>query len=154
MNFIARQLETYAESWKKDHLEATHCWRLEQALAVGLSLFDLMKEQYQAWRRRVASGEEEFSADEDKAMRKYLEWWLGPCDDIDRAITSFESKGYVVERAREFRDRCVEAKTILKDWIRPVRSMCPAYLDAVVTDEEAGKLKRMIDSGEMKIKGV
>ncbi len=155
MNLIEKQLETYAESWKKDHHEdheATQCWRVERALAVGFSLFNLLKDEYQEWRKRVASGEEEFSPDENQAMRNGFNWWLQPSEAVEGTIRHFESKGYVVEGAKAFRQCRAEAHQILTNWIPPVRSKCPGYLETELTDEEADKLQRLLEGGEAKLK--
>ena len=70
---VYRQLEAYGEFWKRDHTEAMACRDWEDAIAVGINIFQMLQQREQAWREQVFRGTTAFSEDDNlDAVFRYL----------------------------------------------------------------------------------
>lgn len=104
--------EVAGEDWKKNHEEAMQCFAFEETLKFGISLFDsiiLLDEKL----RDVMLAHGTSDRTLINTPKDLLEWWLKPCRDVERALGAFESLGYSVEHAADFRKRHAEALWIL-----------------------------------------
>ena len=73
---VRKQLEAYGESWKKDHEEAMQCRDLEDFLAVGVSVYQLIKNREQSWHNLVFEGQIEYDAEEEQELAALHEGWM------------------------------------------------------------------------------
>jgi hypothetical protein len=96
-------------------------WDFAENLAVGIGIFHTLVQIDVSRRQRVAQGLEEYSAEEDAAMRECFRWWLRPCDQAMARLRHFENVFGVVESAAEFRRCREEAHDIVAEW-RPARA--------------------------------
>jgi len=145
---ISSQLEAYEESWQSHHVDAMMCRHVEQGIAVGLSLFQLLKNDYDLWRRRVATGEEALAYREEH-MRGRFAAWLRPRDRVRKDMQYVVSKGYEVDNGANI-ERCfAEAQQILDTWISPVRSRSHAFEEHVLDDDEADRLEEIKKHGPL-----
>ena len=62
---LRRQLEAYAETWRADHIAAMACLDVEDAIAVGLSVFSLLWDREHHWRDEVFRGGLPFRSEDD-----------------------------------------------------------------------------------------
>ena len=116
---IDRQLEAYEEAWKQDHIEAMRCRDFEETLAVGIAIFRALVQIDTTWRERVSRGVEEYSVEEDQALRASFLSWLRPCAQGLERLRYFETRFDAVEGSAEFRRCCEEAKEIVAEWKSP-----------------------------------
>lgn len=103
-----------SESWQQDHDQALQCLEFEQLVAYGISVYQLLGKLNEIWKLRVAEHFVDYDAAMDDAIELLYRSWLEPCPRILRQITAFESAGFDVVGAREFRAACQEAETTTK----------------------------------------
>ena len=104
-----------ASGWKAQHIEAQACFDLEEHLALGVSLFDLLRDGEDTWHRRVLEGKIAYNPRHHEGWRRVIGLWAQPCEGLERAVGAFEKRGFAVEGAEEFRRRCDEARWRLAD---------------------------------------
>lgn len=101
------------EPWKKAHDEAMRCYDFENLLGIGVSIFRSLMRVDLEYRTDLYSGKGSFSKVFERDLLGFFRWWLRPCDGVEAALRQFESLGYRVAHAEEFRKCCREAKGIL-----------------------------------------
>ena len=106
----ARYYGESEEPWKALHEEANACHKIEKQLVYGLYIFDQLESAEKAWRDTVASGLTQTRKGVSDAFERAWRWWLAPCDQAETAIRWFEARGYQVDPARAFRERCERAQ--------------------------------------------
>jgi hypothetical protein len=126
---IARLLEPYslpaAETWKKEHAVAMRAYRLEDAIAAGLMLHQLIHRHFARWRDFVADRSVPFSWDAAREWSGLFQWWLSISQTLLEAIAECEAQGHIIEKAQDFRRAVAETQ------------MLPLNVDAVREDVEA-----------------
>lgn len=116
---IERELRCYAEMardepWKRNHVTAMAWLELDQLLKFGMYIYDALIELDEVWRDAVLSGHLEYCPDVQGTIRRPFDLWLEPCQKLETAIRHFEDRGYVVDRAPDFRKRHAEAAWIVR----------------------------------------
>lgn len=108
--------EVRGELWKTAHDEAMACFAFEDLLKSGIHIYDSLIEFDRVLSNDIMKGA---FGEKAPAVRQgilnTLRWWLNPCDQVEAGIDSFESRGFQVEGASEFRKRHSEAVWILAD---------------------------------------
>jgi hypothetical protein len=97
------QKQAEDEQWKGDHEDAMKCRDLEEFISIGLGLFNSMKERAYAVQDAIARGSLGYDPDISQAFIDGYKQWMRPCATVERAIRAFESRGYQVDKADEFR---------------------------------------------------
>jgi hypothetical protein len=113
---VREQLSLYeqqSESCMLDHEDAVRCRDFEELLAIGIALCDLVHRLDEEWRRQVRSGNLQYDPAADSAIQSLYELWFRPCDKLRATLQQLEDRGFTIEGAREFRQRCDEVRGIL-----------------------------------------
>jgi len=105
--------ETYAERWKKEHDEAMECINLEELIAFGITIFDLINRLDEIWRRKVHENRIPYNPDVDAAIETLYAKWMGPFDRVMAQVNKFRQAGYNVAGEQEFISAHREVKGIL-----------------------------------------
>ena len=80
------------------------CRDLEEAIAVGLGLFQLIHEANKRWADDVQAGKAAFSWQSAGQFVAAYRWWLDGAQPVLRAIAQCENRGSDVEQGQRFRD--------------------------------------------------
>jgi hypothetical protein len=108
-----RSAERYEEKWQKDHGEAMQCLELEEQIAFGLTVYNLLNRVDEIWRLAVHKKKIQYKPDFDKAMTKAFRHWLVGSKKLAKIMARF--KDYEVTGSAEFRAACREVEGILTD---------------------------------------
>ncbi len=111
LKFYGPQVQQFCDTiheWKRDHDEAMACRDLEQALSLGISLYDLLTTADESARLAEATGVADYTTEMVDAFDLLFDRWLEPCECIRSQIEDFEKSGFTVERSAEF-IKCVDA---------------------------------------------
>ncbi len=101
------------EQWKKEHDDAMKCFRLEEVLAFGLSIYHFINQVDENWRIKVHRNLVSYDAGMENAIADLYRWWLKPCGHLLSQIEAFERNGFDVTGAKEFLSASREVKGIL-----------------------------------------
>ncbi len=105
---LQRQLEFYGElsadieSWQIAHREAMFCRDIEDAVAVGISLYRCLRRRSQFSAREVEAGDA-VSQETAKEHAERYRWWLARSKILLSVIDACEAAGYAVQGAERFR---------------------------------------------------
>ncbi len=143
---IYRQLEAYEEFWKRDHPETMARRDGEDAVAVGINMFRMLREREKAWRDQVFRGTRDFAEEDNQDQQARFSTWLETTEALlANVLPQFESRfGQmdVVDELRRCRD---EALTILRDWRPPRLSMAVGLQEMTLSAEAAAELDRILE---------
>ena len=99
------------EAWKPDHVMAMQCFEMEKLLAIGMQVFRGIREQDEAWSRKVYEGTSQFDSDRARYFRgRYVEWYK-PCEEVLSFIDYYEKEYRVIDGSNEFR----RARLLVRD---------------------------------------
>ena len=104
-----------AEGWKSDHDLAMRCMDFESLLQSGLSSLEAIHSIDEKWRLGVRSGKTQYDSEDEQAITSLYECWSSPRERVSRELVEFETAGFVVEYASDFRAACREVAGILTD---------------------------------------
>lgn len=142
---IQKQLEAYEESWREDHKAALRCRDVEEVLAVGTMIFQLIQRLEQSWRDRVFRGTEEYTAEEEAAIQRYYRAWLPLSEKVLSELLLLERPFGSVEGADELR-RCTEqVREILSAWSAPQLSAAVGLREMQLDEQGARELRTLLD---------
>jgi hypothetical protein len=114
--WVRDQLKLYEkrpESWKTNHDEAIHCLDFENWLAYGVFLFECITRVDERHREAAYANPDSYSEDFDREIRGLYEAWSKAIPDSLEQLAYLEKKGFLVEKADEYRRCCEEARGIL-----------------------------------------
>jgi hypothetical protein len=143
---IQRQVDTYRESWQEDHEAAMQCREVEELLAVGIKLFDLLNDVNTTWRDQVGRGLWDYDSAMDQALRSIFAVWQQVTEDILQQTIRLETAFGQVEGARELRDCAVQGKKILTEWQTPAPFSAVGLRDAQFSEEAAQELDAILQA--------
>jgi hypothetical protein len=104
-----------SEKWKKDHDEAMKCLELEEAIAFGLTIYNLMNRVDEICRLAVHKKKVPYNPDVEKNLTHAFREWFRGSKKLEKILGKFESLGYEVTGAEEFRAACREVGGILTE---------------------------------------
>ena len=146
---FARQLVVYGEFWKRDHRAAMACRDWEEAIALGLSLFQFHREREEHWREQVYRGVVPFSGQDDEAYRIQLKGWLEVADEVLLAyLPGLEREFGTVEGAAQLRDGAADARIHLEKWVPPRITQTIGFREMTLSPEAAEQLDRIIEEAK------
>jgi hypothetical protein len=112
--YLGQRFADYGNGWPAaDHADAMVCRDLEERLAYGLHLYQLVQDRYQADRARLAASGKAYDLPAAKYVEQLLTLWVAPAAAAVRQIDAMEAKGFAVERAAEFRAAVLDARVSL-----------------------------------------
>jgi len=146
---VDHQLEAYEESWTKDHAEALLCRDWEDAIAVGVTIFHLLREREQTWRDRVFRGTLPYTRQEDTDNRARWAEWLDTTNRVlAERLPDLERKFGSVEGAGALRTCAGLAQQILAGWQPPRLSAAVGLREMTLSPEAAVELDRLLEEGK------
>ena len=112
--YLGQRFADYGTGWPAaDHADAMVCRDLEERIAYGLHLYQLVQDRYQADRARLAESGKAYDLPAAKYVEQLLTLWVAPAAAAVRQIDAMEAKGFAVERAAEFREAVLDARVSL-----------------------------------------
>ncbi|HYV37982.1 MAG TPA: hypothetical protein VE988_20015 [Gemmataceae bacterium] len=144
---VYRQLEAYGESWKKRHAEAMACRDWEDAIAVGINIFHMLREREQAWRDQVFRGIVPFALEDNQDHQGRFRNWLATTRDVlADSLPQLESRFGTVEGAAKLRECAALAENVISAWAPPRLSMSVGLRDMTLSPEAANRLDEMLEA--------
>ncbi len=113
LNWYDRRTEECQDQWKKDHVEAMNCFRLEELVAFGLSIYHFLNRIDEAWRIKVHKKLVGFDHKVEERLISLYRSWLRLSRRLKESISRFEKAKFDVVGADEFRGACREVQGIL-----------------------------------------
>jgi hypothetical protein len=110
---IGRHLDVYEEPWQREHDQVKECFRLEDRLAEGVSVFQLISRIDENWHTHVSKNPSDYDADVEKAIARLYERWLRAAKADLEQIELMEGRYGTVQGADEFQRCCSEAEGLL-----------------------------------------
>lgn len=142
LNSAHKHLEAF-EAWRLDHDTAMECYDLEDKLAEGAFVFDVIERANQLVRRAIYGGAPS-DPEVVEACRALYQHWLRTAQSnlplLDWYTATFES----VRGASEYRNRIDAARRILAEWANPSVARAPGMHIWEVSDAEAAKLQALV----------
>ena len=138
------QLNAYVESWHADHRAAMQSADWADMIAVGLSVYTLLRGRDQSRRERIFRGITPFSAEDDALHRDSLSTWLS----TTRAAL-LERDREAVDGADELRARVVEATESLANWTQPTISSALGLRELQLDDAAATEFDRILANAKV-----
>src|SRR5947209_12460954 len=110
---VHRQLAAYGESWKQDHAEAMACRDWEDAIAVGINIFRMLREREGSWRDQVFRGALAY-ADEDNLdhQARFGDWLTTTRGVLADILPRLEQRFGTVEGAADLRACVAQAEAL------------------------------------------
>jgi hypothetical protein len=138
------QVEAYQEAWMQDHQAAMECRDVEDTIAVGISVFQLLVQRQDSWRERVFRGTEEFSEEQNQFVLSLFRLWLRITDEVLTALPPLEEQFGSVERVGELRECASQARKLLDEWEPPQLSRAVGLREMTLTPDAASQLREML----------
>ena len=142
---VYRQLEAYEESWKQDHDEALACRGWEDAIAVGINIFHMLREREQAWRDQVFRGAIPYADEDDLDQRtRFADWLATTREVLAGSLPALEQRFGAVTGAAELRACAEQAEAVFREWQPPRLSMAVGLREMTLWPEAAAELDRTL----------
>lgn len=142
---VQRQLEAYEISSALIQPDELVRRPAVETMAVGVSVFHLLRERINAWEERVFRGTQDYSQDDDEFLQRQLRNWLRITDDILRNLTSIEASLDVVDEVDRLRANAAEARQVLDSWVSPQISAAVGLREMTLSVEGGAELERLLD---------
>jgi hypothetical protein len=148
---VYRQLEAYEESWKKDHDEAMDCRDWEDAVAVGINIFRMLREREQTWRDQVFRGALAFSEGDNRDHQERFANWIATTKEFfTENLPILEKQFGAIQGVSELR-RCEEsAESTLRQWQPPRLSTAVGLREMTLSYESAAEMDRLLNEARQK----
>lgn len=112
-HFLQTQLRAYADSWQHDHQQAMACWELESRLKLALMLYELIGAADERRSKEMTEGDAMSREAHLREFNALYAEWLRLSEEMLDVITQFESKGFQVEAAEQYRSVCSQLRGVL-----------------------------------------
>jgi hypothetical protein len=143
---VYRQLEAYGESWTKDHDAAMACRDWEDAIAVGINIFQMLREREQSWRDQVFRGVLPYSEEDNlDQQRRFGDWLRTTREVLTETLPRLEQRFGTVEGATELRACAEQAEAIVQNWQSPRLARAVGLREMTLSPEAAAELDRLIE---------
>jgi hypothetical protein len=130
------QVEVREEPWMVAHREAEGCHYFELAIGHVFEVVRYFREIEQRWRQAVYRGVEPPSDSKGDWLKEGFTRWLGLAQSFTKNLQYFETRGYQIDRAADFRHAVVEIETALANWTPPLPARSPAMRVEDISEEE------------------
>ncbi len=143
---LSRRIELFreeVEQWQDAHAEAMACLELQEALTFGLWLHQQINSAESQWYAAVDAEQIPFSETEETAIGKLYSLWLLPSVRLLQEIQRFESSGFHVDQANEFREAVEQSRSCA--WTGPLSAEANERIQrfqSLSADELAALAKR------------
>ena len=140
---LSRRIELFreeVEQWQDAHAEAMACLELQDALTFGLWLHQQINSAEAQWYAEVDAGHVPFNEAEETAIAKMYSLWLHPSERLLQEMERFESSGFQVDRAPEFREAIAQAQSCA--WQGDVPPEVRQRMESLTADQWESLAKR------------
>ncbi len=141
---VQRQLEAYEESWMQDHQAAMACRDLEDTIAVGVSVFRLLRRVDDSWRERVFRGTEDYAAEDDRWLQGLFRNWLQITEGVLGAAATLSGRFGAVAGTDELEECASQGRALLDGWQAPRLSRAVGLREMTLSPEAAAELDRRL----------
>jgi len=146
---VYRQLEAYGESWKKEHDNALACRDWEDAIAVGINIFEMLRGREQAWRDQVFRGAIAFAEEDNLDHQSRFAGWLATTREVlTENLPLLEKRFGKVEGAPDLRASVALADKILSEWQPPHLSRAIGFREMTLSQSDATELDRLVEEAK------
>jgi hypothetical protein len=143
------QLAAYEEGWKRDHQRAMACRDWEDAIAVGINIFHMLREREDVWRDQVFRGTTAHSEDDNLDYRtRYLNWLETTNALLVHVLPELKGQFWAVDAACELRQCAEHAEKTLSEWQPPRLSMAVGLREMTLTPEAAAELNHILEEAK------
>lgn len=116
--YLGQRFADYQDNWgagwpAADHADATACRDLEERLAYGLHLYQLIQDQYQAVRASLLASGKAYDLPAAKYIEQLMALWVAPAAAAIKRLDAVEGNGCRIERAAAFRDAVLDVRVSL-----------------------------------------
>lgn len=144
-----RQLNAYVESWQTDHHEAMKCADWEDVIAVGISVYNLLRGQDKFQREMIFRGVVGHSVENSMIFRDCLISWL----ETTRSILATQiiplERNYTVNGASRLRECASEVADYLANWTPPTVSSALGLRELELDDSSATEVNRILAAAKV-----
>lgn len=142
---VYRQLEAYEGTWKRDHDAAMACRDWEDAIAVGINIFHMLREREQTWRDQVFRGVLAYSEDDNLDQQSRFATWLDTTKQVlAETLPALEQRFGRVEAAADLRQCAETAEDLLREWQPPRLSSAVGLREMELSPEAAAELDHLL----------
>jgi hypothetical protein len=142
---VYRQLEAYGESWKLDHDQAMACRDWEDAIAVGINIFHMLRDREQVWRDQVFRGVIPYSEDDNlDHQARFANWLRTTKQFLTENLPHLEKRFGTVEGSAKLHEYAGSVDQLISDWKPPQLSMAIGLREMTLTAEAAAELDRLL----------
>lgn len=120
--------------WHMGKLGAMDCYRTEDLLRIGMKLYRQIRDEDEAWSRKVQRGHTKFDPEIARHFRKRYEEWYAPCDAVLVLVQDMERDYGPLAGGNEFKLARVTVKRILAT---PIDQVCNSMERIAKGDYEA-----------------
>jgi hypothetical protein len=121
------------------------CRDLEDAIAVGISIFRMLVDREQAWRDQVFRGTTPFADEEDCEHRQRFADWLDTSEKaIAEVLPELQQRFGTVEGTAQLRRYMDAARSLLRAWQPPRLSAAVGLREMTLSPEAAAELDRIL----------
>jgi len=146
---VYRQLEAYDEVWKRDHAAAMACRDWEDALAIGVNMFHMLREREESWREQVFRGTRDYAEDDNRDhLARFAAWQDTTAEVLTTILPQLEAQFGKIEAADELRRCADEVARILREWQPPRLSMAVGLREMTLSPEAAAEFKRILEEAK------
>ncbi len=139
------QADAREEAWKTAYLEAERCHFFELEIASFVESLDYLKELNRSWRMAVYRAIEEPDDELNQLIKGCFVEWLEAARQMENSLLMFESLGYGIERATEFREGCTAVGAMTANWVSPSPAKSPSMRQEEISPEEAEALRSILE---------
>jgi hypothetical protein len=110
---VRRHVKSYeerSEVWKADYDIAMHCYDVQESIAYGMFVYDRISRFDEDLHESFFTEKTSFNAEIVNDLQGLYRQWAAVGKDLVQAIEELGKRGYVIDRAGEFRQRIQEAK--------------------------------------------
>ncbi len=79
MSTLGELAKSYQDAWLADHQQAMACLDLEEKIALGSFLFELITKVDERYRLQVLQGQEEYREEFSRSVLELYRQWSSPC---------------------------------------------------------------------------
>ena len=112
--YLGQRFADYGTGWPAaDHADAMACRDLEERVAYGLHLYQLVQDRYQADKARLLASGKPYDLPAAKYVEQLLTLWVTPALAALKRVEATEARGFAVERSAEFREAVLDVRISL-----------------------------------------
>ncbi len=114
MRIARRQADDYDELLMQQSEEACDCHDCQSSIKLGIQVFDWIIGADRSYRKALYAGRANYDQLMEVALAELLRRWYAKCDGVLKWAKYHEKLGFEVARLAEFKQRCEEARAMVR----------------------------------------